>query len=61
MIRRVMQMSAEPADLLLDSVRVALAQGRKLDAIKLVRLTKGVSLEEATRFVETLPASSTPS
>ncbi len=60
-IRRLMQMNAEPADLLLDSVRVALAQGRKLDAIKLVRLTKGVSLEEAKRFVEQLPASPTTS
>lgn len=60
-IRRLMQLGAEPADLLLDSVRVALAQGRRLDAIKLVRLTKGVSLEEATRFVEHLPASPTAS
>ena len=56
-IRRVLQMNAEPPDLLLDSVRAALAQGRKLDAIKLVRLTKGVGLEEAKRFVEQLPAS----
>ena len=58
-IRRVMQMNAEPTDLLLDSLRAALAQGRKLDAIKLVRMTKDVTLEEAQQFVEQLAVSPT--
>ncbi len=58
-VRRVMQMNEEPTDLLLDSVRIALAQGRKLDAIKLVRMTKDVTLEEAQQFVEQLAVSPT--
>lgn len=54
-IRTLLKLSPSSSDILLDSVHAALAQGRKLDAIRLVCHHKGLSLTEATRFVEQLP------
>jgi hypothetical protein len=53
-IRGRMKLSTQPAELLAESVRAAVLQGRKVDAIKLVRLKKGLSLEEAMTYVERL-------
>jgi hypothetical protein len=52
MIRACMKMNTEPSSLLADSLHAALVQGRKLDAVALLRLKKGLSLEAATALVE---------
>lgn len=53
-IRTFLDLSPSPTDILMDSVRSAMAQGHTIDAINLVRRQKGGSLAEAKRFVEQL-------
>jgi hypothetical protein len=53
-IRTLLKLSSSPSDILMDSVHAALEQDRKIDAIRLVRLHKGLSLTEATHFVDQL-------
>jgi len=59
-IRTLLSLSPSSADIVMDSIRASLDQGRMLDAIRLVRLHKGLSLTEATRFVEQLPRTPRP-
>jgi ribosomal protein L7/L12 len=47
-------------DRLPENVLAAMDQGRKLEAIRLVRLHKGLSLSEAKRFVEQWSHTSRP-
>lgn len=54
-IRELLKLSPSSADIFMDSVRSAIAQGRTIDAIRLVRLKQGLSLTDATRFVAQLP------
>jgi hypothetical protein len=59
-IRTLLSLSPSSSDILMDSVRVMLEQGRKIDAIRLVSHHKGLSLTEAKRFVEQLQRSPSP-
>ena len=53
-IRSLLSLSPSSSDIVMDSTLASLDQGRMLDAIRLVRLHKGLSLTEATRFVQQL-------
>ncbi len=59
-IRTVLRLNSSSSDMVMDSIHAALIQGRKIEAIRLVRLHKGFSLTEATRFVEQLPHTPLP-
>ncbi|MEP6957375.1 MAG: hypothetical protein ABI980_01470 [Nitrospirota bacterium] len=59
-IRTLLRLSSSSSDIVMDSIHAALSQGRKIEAIKLVRLHKGFNLTEATRFVEQLPHTPRP-
>lgn len=59
-IRTLLSLSPSSSDIVMDSIRAALEQGRTLDAIRLVRLHKELSLTEATRFVEQLKRTPRP-
>lgn len=53
-IRALLQLSPSGSDLWLDSVRAALTHDRKIEAIKLVRLHRGLPLTEAKQVVDQL-------
>jgi hypothetical protein len=53
-IRLVLKMSPITSDIVLDSVRAAAAQGRTIDAIRLLRLYKNMTLAEAQSFIDRL-------
>lgn len=53
-IRSVLQLSPTTADIVLDSVRAAVEQGRTIDAIRLLRLHKRMTLAEANAFIDRL-------
>lgn len=51
-IRTVLSMSPSSSDIVMDSVRASLDQGRRLEAVRLLDLHKGLSMNEAVRIVE---------
>lgn len=59
-IRTLLSLNPSSSDIVMDSIHAALDQGRKIEAIRLVRLHKGLSLTEATRFVEQAPHTPRP-
>lgn len=60
-IRELLKLSPSSTDMYMESVRSAVAQGRTIDAIRLVRMNQGLSLTDATRFVEQQPRPPTSS
>ncbi len=53
-IRAVLRLGATASDLVVDSVRAAVAQGQRVNAIRLLRLHKKMSLAEARAFIARL-------
>ncbi len=53
-IRSVLRLGAPTPDLIVDSVRAEVAQGRTVNAIRLLRLHKSMSLTEAKAFIARL-------
>ena len=53
-IRSLLNLSSISSDIVLDSVRAAVEQGRKIDAIRLLRIHKRMTLAEAKAFIDTL-------
>ena len=47
-------MSPATSDIVLGNVRAAAAQGHTIDAIRLLRLQKNMTLAEATSFIDRL-------
>lgn len=56
-IRALLNLSPASSDVVLDTVRTAVEQGRNLEAIRLLRLYKGMNLVEAKAFIERLRSS----
>ena len=53
-IRSLLNLSSISSDIVLDSVRAAVEQGRKIDAIRLLRIHKRMTLAEAKALIDTL-------
>lgn len=53
-IRSVLRLDATTSDLVVDSVRAAVAEGQTMNAIRLLRLHKRMSLAEAKAFIARL-------
>ena len=53
-IRSLLNMSPTTSDIVFDSVSAAVQQGRKMDAIRLLRLHKGMTLAETKAFIDRL-------
>ena len=53
-IRSLLRLGAPTSDLIVDSVQAEVAQGRTVNAIRLLRLHKSMSLTEARAFIARL-------
>ena len=59
-IRTLLQLGPASSDVVLDTIRAAVEQGRKIEAIRLLRLHKGMTLTEAKAFIDNIRRSSHP-
>ncbi len=56
-IRALLNLSPASSDVVLDTVRAAVEQGRNIEAIRLLRLHKGMRTADAKAFIDRLRSS----